>query len=206
MALIYPTTLTNGTTADASQVQGNFDAAKTAIDATTAVASGVAGAWRPVLRVDPFQAIVPATVGGTYAISPAVGTSGLYASGTQGTPVAFCYTTAEFAVAGMSTQFRLDAQVSVNATAPGISFAFDVRQVTSLAGGAGALTVTFGAAGVAGSPVTLVTPSASAVTFGGGAAFTLVDGSTYVLAVTIAGSPAANSVTFPTATLMMRYV
>lgn len=167
------------------------------------LASPVGSAWRNVLRVDSAGGILPATAAGTYGLSSL---SAPFTSGSNCTPIPFVYDSAGMAVAGLATQFRLAVLASTNGTASGISFAFDLRSITNLAGGTAQVSATFGAAAVTGTAVTLVTPAAFSVVAGYSSPFSLSDGVAYLPAVTIAGPPAANSLVIPSVTLQARYV
>lgn len=110
----------------------------------------------------------------------------------------------DFSVAGKTTKLRLSVGWATNATAPAATFSISLHPVTA-AGGAGALTLTAGAA-VGGAATSVATPAASSVSLVQGGDFTLPANGLYVIGVTPSAAQAANSAVGLTAYLQYRHV
>lgn len=187
-----------------SAINGNLDSSNiTAGSIENAdLASPNAGVWRNVLRVDPPSGFASGTATAAYGMS---NVSAPFQSGGSGTPTAYVHSASSLAVNGMTTQFRVAGQVAVNATAPGVSFVFDVRGITAVAGGAGAITTTFSGTPVTDSTATVTTPAASSIVIAYSSPFVLVDAAQYLMTVSTA-SPTVNSLVMVAATLQVRHI
>jgi hypothetical protein len=99
----------------------------------------------------------------------------------------FRYVATDYAVAGKTTQFRVGGSVGANATAAACSFTFNLHPLSTYSGATDAITFTFGAA--TGSATILASSHTSSIAHATpSSAFTLVDGTTYLLGVNISGS------------------
>jgi hypothetical protein len=165
--------------------------------------------YRTVTQASAFataSALTAAVYFPTHAGAVAVtGTSA--ASAAQGL---FYSRTADYSQTTLATKYRIAAQLHVNATAPTITFVMGLHPVTAVAGAAGQLTYTVGAA-IAGSTVTYTTPGASSQNGSGATNTTGLSGDFaipadgyYVPAVVPSGAGAANSVVGLTWQLQMR--
>jgi hypothetical protein len=127
----------------------------------------------------------PAAEGGTISPAPKIGVS------ISGTPVVIPVKVADYAVSGLTTQFRVQALTLTNPTAPAINLTFGVAQILTLGGGVN--TISIATVGSVLGGVTLTTPGASAGYVTTGSDFTISSGDLYVLVVTTSGTPAANA-------------
>lgn len=128
------------------------------------------------------------------------------AAGTNHSPVSVVYLDpADFAVAGMTTKYRLRASVLSNATGAGVNLTFGLYPITACAGAANAVTMTAGTV-QAGSTVLFTTPAASTPVQGNSGDFTAPAAGWYAIGVVISGTTAAGSVEDVTACLQARNV
>lgn len=101
--------------------------------------SSVMGVWKTL-----FQATANVQAGATSSVYW-IGQTGAIAisANTQAAPpVAFYSDPADYAVAGKTTQIRVNASMNVNAAGPGQSISAEIRTLTSSGGGAGLFSLT----------------------------------------------------------------
>jgi hypothetical protein len=96
----------------------------------------------------------------------------------------------EYAVAGRTTQFRLVSNVSNNAVDSGVTFTFNLYPITGIAGGAGGISYTLGAAVLTSGALN---PGASSNHVNISSAITAPSSALYVLGYVTSGTLAANS-------------
>ena len=113
---------------------------------------------------------------------------------------------ADFAVAGLTTQFRLRVLTGVNSTAPGVDFTYGLYPVTGFTGGSGFVGIAGFGTVVPGSTVTRVAPSAGAVLLDASADFTIATPGAYQVLASISGTSAAASKVEFVAELQVRNV
>lgn len=146
--------------------------------------------WRPTPVLVP-SFILAGTVAATYAVV----TGGLSSGGTGTAPPLWYPQSADLAVAGKTTRFRVVVGYAVNATAPGVTFTWGLYPVTAVAGGASVVSYTLGTV-VVGSTVLVVTPGASGGTRSVSSGFdmsALTNGTLYVPGVVVSATTNANS-------------
>jgi hypothetical protein len=147
------------------------------------------GVWTPLFSAEPMRTI---NATGSIVVIAAQG-DGVASGSSAATNIidVLHIAGADLAVTGKTTQLRVHAVVSCNATAPACTFTYSLCPLT-VAGGAGVITVTAGAA--VGS-VAIASPSASASTGAVGTAFTVPADGAYVLTTLPSVAQAANSFT-----------
>ncbi len=180
-------------------LNGNLDTANLAASAKP---STLMGAYRTVAEATSH---IPGGLGaGTYFELDA-GFLGLSGSGYSASPIYAAVTPADFAVAGLTTQFRIRVVTTVNATAPGVNFTYGLYPISSIAGGSTLLSTTVGAA-VAGSTVTRSTPGAGSASLDASSDFTIAAPGAYVLGVSPSGASNGSSYSGFTIQLQVRNV
>lgn len=195
--LAYSHTLVAGTPENINDVQDMFNDARTVINgnldatnlATTAKPATLMGAYRTVGEAS--LVLTTFMTGATTWLPSETGTTLSLGVASAGPPVFFPITLADYAVSGLTTQFRVQAATITNATAPAVSFTFALGLITGLGGTGGNISIT----NVTLNPtnVTRTTPSASASYIDSTADFTIAATGVYVLVVSASGTPAANS-------------
>lgn len=98
---------------------------------------------------------------------------------------------ADYAVAGLTTQFRIQAATITNTVPPAANFTFGLSTITGLGGSSGLLAITNISASVA--SVTRSAPGATASFIDSTADFTIPGTGVYLLTVAISSALAANS-------------
>jgi hypothetical protein len=194
--LTYPHTLVAGTPENVNDLNDNLNAVTTwaagNIDATnlaaTAKPATVLGAYRTV-----HESAFSINAGSTAAtyVATVQGTATFIATPTN---IAFSVcpiTLADYAVSGLTTQFRVQASTIVNTIAPAVTFTYALAPITSNAGAAG--TTSIASVGASLGSVALASPGASSRTISAGSDFTISSNEVYVLIVTLSGTTAATS-------------
>jgi hypothetical protein len=111
---------------------------------------------------------------------------------------------ADYAVAGLTTQFRVQASTMTNPTAPAVNFTYALAPITALTGSAGTLGIsTIGA--LLGS-VTRSAPSNGSAFQDTGADFTIASSVTHVLVVVLSGTTVAASLVQSTVRLQVHNI
>ena len=169
-----------------SILTGAADASNLAASAKPAT---LMGAYRVVSEITAF------IVGGLPA-----GPAGSSASGPS--PVV----PADFAVAGLTTQFRLRVLTGVNSTAPGVDLTYGLYPVTAFAGGSGLVGPASYGTVVPGSTVTRPAPAAGSALLDASADFTIPAPGAYQILASISGTSAAASKVEFVAELQVRNV
>jgi len=108
-------------------------------------------------------------------------------------------------LAGKNRRFKMLGSLLTNATAPTGNFTFDLRPVSSVAGGANVVTAVIGAA-VASSGFTISAPGASTLNSGASADFEIAAAGYYVLALTNSAALAASAAVSTFAEICVHYV
>lgn len=196
--LAYSHTLVAGTPENINDVQDMFNDVRTAfngnIDATNLAASA-----KPATLLGAYRTVHEATFGLTSSFTgattwvPTVLSAGAAVGGSSTSYVVCPITLADYAVSGLTTQFRVQALTLTNPTAPAVNFTFGCQLIATLSGGASFLSI----ASLVASPAT-VTRSAPAANSGlvdSTSDFTISSSGAYVLTVTTSGTPAASSAT-----------
>lgn len=114
----------------------------------------------------------------------------------------FRIASADYSVTGKTTKLTLDASVLTNATAPSVNVSVALLPISAVAGGANALSFTYGTAV---GTTTFTTPSASQHNYGSTTLDLPTDGP-YVAAFAFSGSQAANSMVAVTARVFVSWV
>jgi hypothetical protein len=201
-SLAYPHVLVAGTPENINDVEDNFQAIKTwangNVDATNLAATAdpvtLMGRYSTVdevsLRLDSTY-----TGATTYTgVDGGTGAAPMAAGLTSTATAMICpINLADYAVSGLTTQFRVQASTITNTIAPGVSFTFGLYGIASVIGVSSNIGFTLTAA-VAGSGVTRTTPAASSNFVDWSSDFTGSNG-TWLLGVASSGTPAANSMT-----------
>jgi uncharacterized protein YaiE (UPF0345 family) len=159
--LTYSHTLVAGAAENVNDVQDMFNDVKTIINGniedTTNILAPNNATWKNYMSCRTFM--VAGQVVGTYIA--ATGAQAVISTGNlQAAPFIFP-NSAELAVPNKVTKLRLVAVCAVNATAPTATFAPQLRSASTVAGGAAAITYSFG--GVGASTVTFTTPAANSL-------------------------------------------
>ena len=100
---------------------------------------------------------------------------------------------ADFAVAGLTTRFRLRVLTGVNSTAPGVDLTYGLYPVTAFAGGSGLVGPASYGTVVAGSTVTRPAPAAGSALLDASGDFTIPAPGAYQILASISGTTAAAS-------------
>lgn len=111
---------------------------------------------------------------------------------------------ADLAIAGKTTQLRLEYILTTNGTAPASDFTLGLHPITGSGGGAGVVSMTMGAA--VGSTVTIVAPALGTSTRAVSAVFNLPTDGIYTLGVVPSANPAASAATLHMGKLQVRHV
>jgi hypothetical protein len=193
--LAYSHTLVAGTPENINVVQDMFNDARTVINgnldtgnmAATMKAATLTGFYRTVDEIS--LDLTSANTGATTYTASASGTAD--AIGTNTFPVVIPITLADYAVSGLTTQFRVQAATITNTVAPAVNFTFACQQIATLGGVAGSIKI----ASLVAAPATVTrsAPAASSGFVDSTADFTLTPGGVWVLTVASSGTPAANS-------------
>jgi hypothetical protein len=216
-ALNVPNTFSTGTTASAPEVNANFDAIEswgsTLSDDNFSSTAGQYATYRTLLTSQAH--IGGALAAGTYQLVNVVtGNTPLRASGAalvsaadetviESVPHVYL-DDAYYVISGRTTKLNLRAQVSTNATAPGITFTFGWYPLTP-SGAGDNFTWTLGTV-LSGSTVAIATPLASTVTPGSSGDFTFPADGMYAPGVVTSGSLAAGAAGMVSAQLHLRWV
>lgn len=120
-------------------------------------------------------------------------------------PVMDYFDDADFTISGRTQKLRLRAQLLTNATVPAITLTSGLYEITAVAGGTDALTVTVGAA-VSGSTVAFASPAASTRHQNNSGDFTIPADGHYALCVATSAAMTANAVAVVSAQLQTRHV
>lgn len=167
--------------------------------ADTDLASPNNGVWRAILQ---GAGVLTPPGAGTFGF-PQAGTCQQFNVALLTPPQMRHLLAADYAVAGKTTKLRLRAQVNVNATAPTIDYTVELRPVTAVAGGAGNVTYTVGAATTS---VVFTTPAATSLNTSTSTAIDFPADGLYALAVTASGASAVNHTAHILVALEMRHV
>lgn len=202
--LAYSHTLVAGQPENINDVQDMFNDVGTLVNgnldtgnmATSMKAATLLGRYETISETSPVVVGPAFAVAGLYYTKP----DGIQADGSasSGAAALIPVNPADYAVSGLTTQYRVQAMLVSNAVALGVNLTYGLYPIAS-ALGSGALTLTLAAA-VVGSTVTRNAPSASVQSFDASGDFALSSSAPYLLGVTFSGTPAANS----RATLVMR--
>jgi hypothetical protein len=147
--------------------------------------------------------IAPGYTAATYWITgygTPVSSGTAFAGGARG----YMPQSADYAVSGKTTTFRLNTTLAVSGTAPGVTLTFGLHPVTATAGSGGNISYTIGAA-VAGSTTAFASPSSGTQTRSASSGFAisaLTSTTLYVIGCVLSGTVAANSL--PSATCMLQ--
>jgi hypothetical protein len=213
--LAYSHTLVAGTPENINDVQDMFNDVKTwangNVDATNLAATAdpatLMGAYRIVAQGDLLfdstttaGTYYPANEGGSISPAPKIGVS------ITGTPVVIPINLPDFAVSGLTTQFRVQASTLTNPTASAINFTYVLQQVLTVGGGAGTLSIATTRPTPVITKVTRAAPAASSIFTDTTADFSLSASGIYVLVVQVSGTPAANSRVAVNLTLQAHYI
>lgn len=164
------------------------------------LASPTAGVWRNVLQVTAATNLDSSTGINDYMFCPAT----FPPAASANTPLIFTFNAASYAVAGMTTQFRLVGRVMTNGVASTANLTFGCYPITGVAG-SGSLSLVLGTL-VSGSTVQFSTPAAGSVLFSSSSSFSLTDGGGYAVVLSLTSLIAANAIVAPAAFLQMRHV
>lgn len=195
--LAYSHTLVAGTPENINDVQDMFNDVKTLVNgnldatnlAATAKPATLMGAYRPVSGEALFSFVNTHTAGtwvaSTSSAAVLVGTTSPIAQAII--PI----TLADYAVSGLTTQFRVQAATITNNAAPAVNFVYSLGLVAGLSGTGGSI----GISSVTLNPtnVTRATPGGVTANVDSTADFTVSSSGVYVLCVTLSGTPADNS-------------
>jgi hypothetical protein len=214
-----PHTFSNGTVADATQVNANasfwegkiaelitaindLDNANIASGATIAGSklevaarpSTILGKWDLVKEVHiPAANAIDLNNAQHYMLSDA---SSPVPNGTGGSPALWYPDSANFAVSGLTPELHLVLFIQTNATAPAVTFTLGLHHVTAAGGGADVHTTTINTTPVTGSTVALASPVANGThhaTSGGFAIPSTGATTAYAFGLAVNGSQANNS-------------
>jgi hypothetical protein len=181
-------------------VNGNLDAANTS--------HALFGAYRTVEQT--YFTAGPAQITGAanFYLLGVGGAGSVVGSGVAASiaPAVVRSIPADYTISGLTTVGRVAVEMWTNATAPAITFTFQLFSLSGLGGGAGLITPTIGA-GVAGSIATITTPALGTTTSAVSSDFTLPTsgGTAYVMGVASSGAMAANSYVAGTMLLQLRH-
>jgi hypothetical protein len=182
----------------------------TATIADTNLASPNNSVYRTLLTAQ--TTIGQDAVAGTYLFLPGYHTATNYTSSPSGvgdligsatTMAILQLVAADYTVAGKSTKLRVRAQVSVNSTAPAITFTTGLYPVT-VAGAADILIPTLGTV-VAGTTVAIASPPLDTITSGASTDATFPTDGAFAFGVVTSGTIANNSAVQVSAQLQMRH-
>lgn len=208
--LAYSHTLVAGTPENINDVQDMFNDAKTVINGNLDT-SNMAATMKPATLMGPYRPVSEATMaftsltGGAATYTPTA-SGGSVPIGTSATlnlltiPIVL----ADYAVSGLTTQFRIQASTITNTIAPAINFTFGVFQLVTTGGAGGNTSIVSGGPVLGG--VTRAAPAASSPFTDTGADFTISSNGVYVLCVTTTGTPTVNSNTMPTIRLQVHNI
>jgi hypothetical protein len=210
VATVYsiPNRPTGADTRSIAQILSNFDSVLAALNAfdggniTPATFPQLVG-WRSVLACAGIGS--SALTAATWVFME----NGGMAPAAAGQTVAFkgvYIDDADYTVSGKTTKLRLRAQLSTNATAPGVNFTFGLHVVTVSGGGAGQIQASSIGAAIAGSTVAINAPGGSSQNQGVSTEFNVPADGFYMLGVTPSGAPAANSIQNFNAQLQLKHV
>jgi hypothetical protein len=195
--LNYSHTLVAGTPENINDVMDMFNDAKTVINGNLD-ATNLAATAKPATLMGRFVTVSEASLvlnSGHTGATTWIPTNGypVASGGTVSTQLVSILpiTLADYAVSGLTTQFRVEASTVTNTVAPGVSFTFGLYGIASSTGSGGNIIITLTAA-VAGSGVTRTTPAASSNFVDWSSDFTGSNG-TWLLCIASSGTPAANS-------------
>ena len=207
--LTYPHTLVAGTPENVNDLNDNLNAVTTwaagNIDATNLAATA-----KPATLKGDYELVGESSLlfsssfaAATYS---ATKTAAIQAIGTTAaaSPVVLPINLPDFAVSGLTTQFRIQALTMTNATAPAMNFTFGVALIMAQAGGSGLIGIT--TIGSVLGAVTATAPPAATPTTSTGVDFTIAGSGAYVLVVTTSGTPAVNSVAGCTVRLQVHHI
>lgn len=172
---------------------------------TVTIVSSNEGVYRTVSQANAFVAALSGLSANTFFFTHAGILAVQGASAANGAQGLFYSRTADYSSTSFTTKYRLSAQLHTNATAPTVSYTFGLHAVTGIAGAAGQLTYTIGAA-TSGSTVVFTTQGASTQGQGNSGDFTIPADGYYAICVVPTGAGAANSAAGFTAQLQMRNV
>lgn len=210
MALVtLPHTLVAGTPENINDVQDNLNEIVNEINGSLDAAN-LATSAKPATLLGQYRTITEAGLqfadtdtAGTYYPTPASAVKSGVAIVTT-TPIFFALTPADYAVSGLTTEFRVKGALGTNATASAINFTGALHPVT-FSGAADAQVLTLGAA-VSGSTFTRTAPAISSAFVDASSDFTLSTAGVYALGVTLSGTLAANSFATMNLRLEVRHV
>lgn len=205
-----PTALTGGATASMADISGPFADLKTFVNGANLDATNLATSAKPVTLLGQYRTIAEAlfqfddadTSGSYYSTTASAVKSGTSIVTTS--PMFIALTPADYAVTGLTTQFRVKGALGTNATAPAINFTGALNPVT-FSGAADTIALTLGAA-ASGSTFTRSTPAASSAFVDASSDFSLSTAGVYTLAVGLSGTLAANSFVTINLRLEVRHV
>ena len=194
--LAYSHTLVAGTPENINDVQDMFNDVKNVMNgnlddtnlATSSKRTAVLGPYKTVGEGMSYAG--SGASAGTYWFTT-IGNLAPSGVATAALPFVIPVTPADFAVSGLTTQFRVRAAMAINATAPGVNFTFGLFPIASI-GGSANINFTLGAA-LAGSTVTRSAPTAGNAPLDASSDFTISTPGLYLPGVTLSGSTAANS-------------
>jgi len=207
--LAYSHTLVAGTPENINDVQDMFNDVKTwangNIDATNLAASA-----DPATVLGAYRTIHEATVGFTSGVTAGTfipvndAQAGKIGVATAATLVVCPINVADYAVSGLTTQFRMQASTITNPTAPAVNFTFAPAIITGFSGAAGSISIA-SVTGL-GASVVRTAPALSTGFVDTTADFTISSNGVYVLTVALSGAPAANSWTNCTMRLQVHHI
>lgn len=197
-------TFLNGNITDTNITPNSLTAASLAADSvgSSEIAAGAVGvselatAVKPATLKGEYRTITEAQgiyigtlVAGNYSMAPnAMNPSGGGGNGSFVFPVV----PTDYAISGLTAQFRVRGVVASNSTSPACNFTFGMYPISAVSGSAGQFLTTLGTV-VPGSTAAAGNPGAAAGAFAVGADFTPPASGLYCLGVLTSGTIATNS-------------
>lgn len=207
-----PTNLTGGAAASMADISGPFADLKTFINGGSLDATNLATSAKPATLLGQYRTIAEACLqfedadtAGTYSASALTGSAKSGTSAFSGAGLTFFpLTPADYAVSGLTTQFRVKGALGTNGTASAINFIGGLHAVT-FSGGADTVAVTLATA-VSGSTFTRSAPAINSGFVDASSDFSLSTAGVYTLGVALSGTMAANSFVIVNLRLEVRHV
>lgn len=195
--LTYSHTLVAGTPENVNDVQDMFNDVKTLVNGNLDAANLAASA-KPATLMGRYSTVsealfslTNASPAGTYVATTSSGDQLVGTANGIGQMI-FPVTLADYAVPGLTTQFRVQVAMITNTVAPAMNFTYALQQVATVGGAAAQISVA--TVTLAGATVTRTAPAASSTFVDATADFSIVPASSvYVLTATLSGTPAASS-------------